>query len=399
MKSNLFFRILALSLVLVLCMGSVALAEEIDIPKLEMQRVFEIPDNEAMQFVRNMRVGWNLGNTFDAIEDKWLPASRHMELESYWCGAKTTPEMIQLLKDSGFNTLRMPISWHNHVDENFQINEHWMNRVQEVVDYAISRDMYVIINIHHDNDPKFYYPDEEHFEQSSRYINAIWSQVAARFADYDNHLIFESINEPRLSGTSLEWRVDKNDPKSVEAMGCISKLNQVFVDTVRAAGGNNADRFLMVPGYSASPEGAMNEYNVLPTDTVENRIIVSVHAYTPYDFALNGAGTGEFEINSTFSRQIPLFLNNLYEHYVAKGIPVVVGEFGARDKGGNLQARVHFASYYVFHATNRGIICCWWDNHGFQGDGELFGLMDRKTATWKYPEIVEAMLLNAPAID
>jgi endoglucanase len=143
----------------------------------------------------------------------------------------------------------------------------------------------------------------------------------------------------------------------------------------------------------------MNEYNVLPTDTVENRIIVSVHAYTPYDFALNGAGTGEFEINSTFSRQIPLFLNTLYEYYVAKGIPVVVGEFGARDKGGNLQARVHFASYYVFHATNRGIICCWWDNHGFQGDGELFGLMDRKTATWKYPEIVEAMLLNAPAID
>ncbi|MBE5779325.1 MAG: glycoside hydrolase family 5 protein [Clostridiales bacterium] len=389
-------RMVALVLAVMICFGCTACAEQIVIPDFHLNVEHEIPDNEAMRFVRDMRLGWNLGNTFDAYDDSGY-VKNHMDIETFWCGTKTTPEAIAALHDAGFNTLRIPVSWHNHVDENFQIDKEWLDRVAEVADYALAHDMYVIINIHHDTDRNFYYPDEEHYEQSEKYIIAIWTQVAARFADYDDHVIFECINEPRLRDTSLEWHVDVNKEESVSSVLQISRLNQVFVDTVRSAGGNNATRYLMVPGYAASVAGVTNEHFTMPVDTVENRIIISVHAYTPYSFALDAGGTNEFDpANINFSQEIPLFMESLYEKYVAQGIPVIIGEFGSRDKRGNLQDRVDHAAYFVYHATARGMLCCWWDNHAFKGNGELFGILDRKNATFAYPEIVEAMVKFAP---
>ena len=145
-----FAKIFALVLAVLLCFGCVACAqEEIVIPEYHLNIEHDIPDNEALRFVRNMRVGWNLGNTFDAYDDGGY-VKNHMDMEGYWCGTKTTAEAINAVHDAGFNTLRIPVSWHNHVDENYQIDQQWLDRVAEVADYALANDMYVIINIHHD---------------------------------------------------------------------------------------------------------------------------------------------------------------------------------------------------------------------------------------------------------
>ena len=166
------------------------------------------------------------------------------------------------------------------------------------------------------------------------------------------------------------------------------------MDTVRATGGNNAERYLMVPGYAASVDGATNEHFKLPSDHADNRIIVSVHAYTPYPFALQDeGGTDAFALTDIGqTSEINRFMIKLYKTYIAQGIPVVIGEFGARAKGDNVQARVDFTAYYTANASARNIPCIWWDNNAHKGWGELFGILDRSKCEWTHPQIVEAMI-------
>lgn len=363
---------------------------------------YEMPDSDAIALVRDMKIGWNLGNTLDASSDN--NRSDELSYESLWCGIKTTKEMIDAVKNAGFRTVRIPVSWHNHVtaDGSYTISQVWMDRVQEIVDYAIEDDMYVILNIHHDNNENYIFPDEAHMEQSKAYISAVWEQIADRFASYDEHLIMEGMNEPRLVGTSHEWWLDLNSQDCVQAVECINEFNQTFVDTVRASGGNNAERYLLVPGYAASLQGATNEYFRLPEDPsgLENRIMVEVHAYTPYGFALAGSGdngyTEQWSMDSDADRaEIDGLMDQLYELYVKNGTGVVIDEFGAREKNGNLQARADFSTYYIGAARARGISCCVWDNNAFSGDGENFGLLFRPMCTFRYPEIIEGLMRYA----
>lgn len=368
----------------------------------KMTESYELPESEALSLVKDMKIGWNLGNTMDAVSDSNKPDE--LSYESSWCGIKTTKEMIDEIKTAGFQTVRVPVSWHNHVtaDGSCTISDVWMNRVQEIVDYAIDNEMYVILNIHHDNDLKYIYPDAEHMEQSKDYVRAVWTQIAERFGEYDEHLLMEGMNEPRLVGTSHEWWLDLNSQDCVEAVQCINELNQVFVDTVRAAGGKNGERYLLVPGYAASLQGATNEYFEMPEDSSrkEHRILVEVHAYTPYGFALAGSGTDGYTEqwsaeNDADRAEVDWLMDQLYETYVKDGIGVVIDEFGACEKNGNLQARVDFSTYYIGAARARGISCCVWDNNAFSGNGENFGLFDRASCSFRYPEIVEGLMKYA----
>ena len=392
-------KICLLLVLITLLMSASALAEskggDIVIPQLSDLYQFKIPQNEALAFTSQMKIGWNLGNTFDATNDGYV--RDEMDIESNWVGVKTTEGMIEAIQQAGFNTIRIPVSWHNHVNkETFEISEPWLSRVEEVAHWALERGMYVIVNIHHDVYPEFYYPSEEHYATAERYITTVWKQLASRFADYDNHLIFESMNEPRLKGTDIEWWFDASNPAGLEAAECINRLNQAFVDVIRASGGNNADRFLMVPGYCAAPGFACASYFRLPEDPAQNRLIVSAHAYTPYSFALDLKGTDSFSASDAGAkREISNFMNDLYLKFIKNGIPVVIGEFGAMEKNGNLQDRVDFAALYVANASARGIPCCWWDNHIFRGNGERFGLLDRKNLTFPHPELVEALMTYA----
>lgn len=370
---------------------SAAVSEsEYTIPELETES-FEVPDTADFQFVEAMQLGWNLGNTFDASDCTWL--DDELDYESAWAGIKTSERLIQTVKEAGFQTIRIPVSWHNHVSgTDFTISDVWLNRVQEIVDIALAQGMYVILNTHHDVGADYYYPTSEYLESSIHYVESIWTQLAEHFADYDERLIFESLNEPRMVGTNNEWWLNTSDPVCQDSVACINAMNQAFVDTIRAAEGQNESRYLMVPGYAASADGALYTGFELPADTVEDKLIVSVHAYTPYDFALNENGTNAFSVKrSSDLAGITGFMDQLYDKFIANGIPVVIGEFGARAKH-NTQERVDFAAAYIQAARARGITCCWWDNNAFIGNGELFGLIDRASMALRFEEIITAMV-------
>lgn len=363
-----------------------------------------IPEGDAFTFVKNMKVGWNLGNTLEAHNNGQISGDE-LKTEEVWGNPVTTQKMIDEVKKAGFETIRIPITWRGHVtvaeDGSITVSEVWLNRVKEVVDYAVNNDMYIIINTHHDIDLKNgYYPSTENYERSEAYLSAIWTAMAETFKDYDEHLIFESLNEPRMTESTYEWNFQAGAPECQDAAECINRLNQTFVDIVRASGGNNAQRYLMLPGYDASLDGAMTDLYRLPTDTAENKLIVSVHAYTPYNFALQSpqesGSTDTFSIDASAStKDIDYLMNSLYKKYVSQGIPVVIGEFGAREKNFNLQDRLDYYVYYISSARARGISCLVWDNNAFSGTGENFGLFRRSVGTWLYPEIIEAIMKYA----
>lgn len=339
----------------------------------------DIADN-SVDFVKNMKLGWNLGNTLDAT-------GSGMSSETSWGQPKATKELVDFVKESGFTTIRIPVSWSNHVDENNNIDEEWMNRVNEVVDYAIDDGLYVILNSHHDNDR--YYPTSENYENASKYLTDIWKQIAERFANYDEQLVFEGMNEPRLANTNKEWWFADNDKDGVDSIETVSKLDQDFVDTVRAAGGFNETRYLMVPSNRADAWTAMHKSFTLPTDPA-NRLIVSVHAYSPYDFAMNENGYKEWDGSKIGDLS---FIDSLKSTYIDKGVGVVIGEFGATNKD-NLEDRVRWADDYTKKAAEAGICCVWWDNGGTKVGTENFGLIDRIGRKIYYPEILDIMLKN-----
>ena len=363
----------------------------------------EIPASDAMEFVKNMKVGWNLGNTLEAHNG--ANPGDELSTETCWGNPETTKEMIDAVKEAGFNTVRVPVTWYNHTQKNadgsYTVSEVWLDRVQEVVDYAYDNGMYVILNTHHDvSMDDGYYPDSAHYEQSEKFLKSVWTVMAERFRDYDEHLILESLNGPRLAGTEYEWNFAESSAECKDSADCINRLNQLFVDTVRADGGKNAERYLMVPGYDASPAGALSDLFVLPQDSVEDKLIISTHAYIPYNFALQspseGGSTEQFSADSVTSRmEIDTTLDKLYKKYVSQGIPVVMGEFGARNKNNNLQQRVDYYAYYIAAARARGISCCIWDNGSFGGNGEQFGVLRRTKVQWIFPDIVEAIMKYA----
>ena len=237
---------------------------------------------------------------------------------------------------------------------------------------------YVIINTHHE---EWYMPTEENKEANGEQIAALWSQIAEYFKDYDEHLIFEGLNEPRLRGTSKEW---SGDAKASEV---INYWEQLFVDAVRAAGGNNTLRHLMITGYAASSSRDNLAKIKLPED---DKLIVSVHAYNPYNFALNPKGTNQWTVEKNGS-ELTGFMKMLNDLFVSKGIPVIVGEFGAVNKE-NTEARIAWVTHYLSCAKEYGIPCVWWDNGAFSGDGENFGLLDRRNLEYPFPELLDVMM-------
>ncbi len=337
-----------------------------------------IPET-SVEMAKAMKLGWNLGNTLDAT------GSRGMKSETSWGQPSVTKELIEYVKASGFTTIRIPVSWNNHMSDGV-IDSEWMDRVQEIVDWALDANLYVIINSHHDNDK--YYPSDSKMEKSREYIRNIWTQISERFKDYDEHLIFESMNEPRLEGTSKEWWFAENDGDGLACIKNIVELNQIFVDTVRQSGGKNETRFLGVPSAMASSDNALNKAFSMPNDTIENHLLLSVHAYTPYDFTMNenGYDTWSSANNKEFD-----FMVNLKKQFINNGYGVYIGEFGATNKD-NLSSRCSWADAYCSKAKVLGLSCILWDNGGTKKGNENFGMINRKKLEIYYPEILKKMV-------
>ncbi len=336
-----------------------------------------IADISSMDLVADMKIGWNLGNTLDATGGIGIMS------ETAWGNPKTKPEMIDAILEAGFNVIRIPTTWDGHFGPapEYKIHDIWLQRVKEVVDYAYEKGAYVILNTHHE---EWYMPTEKNKEANGEQLAALWSQIAEYFKEYDERLIFEGLNEPRLRGTAKEWTGDN------KASEVINYWEQLFVDAVRATGGNNTLRHLMITGYAASSSRDNLAKIVLPED---DKLIISVHAYNPYNFALNANGTAKWDAEKD-GKDLDYFINSLNDLFISKGIPVIIGEFGAVNKD-NIEERVEWAGYYVSKAKELGIPCVWWDNNGFTGNGENFGLLDRRTLEFPFPELVDVMMQAA----
>ena len=361
-------------------------------------------DTEAI--LEDMGLGWNLGNSLDATGGSGL------DTETSWSNPKTTQALIDKVKSLGFNTVRVPVSWGKHVSgDNYTIDSAWLARVKEVVDYCYKNDMYVILNIHHDTKSSAsasgagYYPRSSAYSSSEKFVTSVWSQMAEYFKDYDYHLKFETLNEPRLIGTDYEWWFNKwSIPSEVkDAIDCINKLNQKAVDTIRDTGSNNRGRLIMCPGYDASIDGATVSGFKLPTDISgnKNRIALSVHAYSPYNFAMNVGSGSTSTYTSSIKNELQGLFSTLKSNFRDKGIPVVIGEFGSTDKN-NTAERVKWATDYTALAKKNNIPCVLWDNNAFAVyngnnivlNSEYHGYINRKNNTVTSPakDVIEALM-------
>ena len=333
----------------------------------------EIRDISSWELVQEMSVGWNLGNTFDATGDLGLGN------ETAWQPNTTTEDMIKLLHDTGFDVFRLPVTWDSHMDENYNVDPEWMARIHEVVDWGINNGMFVILNTHHE---EWYFPTEEDEAQDIEQLTALWKQIAEEFKGYDEHLIFEGLNEPRKRGTNVEWNGGDNEGQLV-----VADYAKAFYDTVRATGGNNEKRHLMLTGYAASSSRNALEQIWLPEN--DDKVIVSVHAYLPYSMALDINGTDKFDENNT---EIDSLFYNLKDLFLSKNIPVIIGEYGTVNKD-NLEDRIACAEKYIGYGAENHVPMIWWDNNAFFGNGENFGLMGREApAEWRTPELVDAII-------
>ena len=339
-------------------------------------KIEKMRDITAKELVSEMKIGWNLGNTLDADAAEGLAA------EVSWGNPTTREDMFTLLKDTGFNVVRVPVSWSKHMDENYKVDPAWMKRVKEVVDYGIKQGLYIILNTHHED---WYYPTEENKEDDIKQLKALWKQIAEEFKGYDEHLLFEGLNEPRLRDTSMEWTAG-----SREAQNIINEYEKAFYETVRKSGGNNDKRALLITGYCASAQGSALQAIDLPKD--DDHIIVSVHAYLPYDFALASPGTDKFDPEKD-SIPIDTLMMNLETIFTSVDVPVIITECGCMDKN-NTPDRIACMQYFINATKELGIPVVVWDNGSFVvGHGETFGLMNRDTpAKWRNQELIDAMM-------
>lgn len=352
---------------------------------LSLQSFLLFSQTTAQKIVPNMVFGWNLGNTLDAPS------------ETGWGQPKTTEAMIQGLVDAGINSIRIPVSWCHHVDSKNNIKPSFMARVKEIVDWCIERDMYVIINSHHDNELKHankgYYPSSEYKEKSEAFLSSIWKQISEEFKDYGENLIFETLNEPRLVKTSCEWAYTPSCSACKDAMNCVNDFNQLIVDTIRASGGNNKTRAIAIPSIACSPDAALSKDFKVPVD---DNIIVAVHMYTPYNFAMQSPGTRVFS-NSARSNLKSYFIR-LNDKFISKGIPVYIGEMGATNKN-NLEDREAWFSFFVSEAKKFNMCSFLWDNGSWEVYGtdynEKYGFYCRTEASWYFPTLIEKAVTSA----
>jgi endoglucanase len=356
----------------------------------------------AAELVAQMTIGWNLGNTLDAANGKASPELTVEEIETMWVGGVTrvtTKAHIAALKKAGFNTIRLPVTWFKVCDNDYNIRADFMARVKEIADYAVENEMFIILNTHHD-ESIFEFTDVR-MKESLKAFKKIWEQIAETFKDYDEKLIFEGLNEPRTRNSAAEW-----DGGTLEERRNLMEYYEVFIATIRASGGNNGKRILMINPYAAGTTTTAIKGLYIPNDTLPDKIIVSVHAYTPYNFALNtGAGivyTWDAG-NPSDTSAIRALIDRAYNKFVQAGIPVVIGEFGAMDRSNNTDRpreqydaiRAAWAEYYVGYARSKGIPCVWWDNHSFSGGGERFGLLNRDTNAFTFPLVVDGLMRGA----
>ena len=363
----------------------------------------ELTGLTAAEIVDQLGIGWNLGNTFEATGG--TPDDIYSQEQS-WGNPIVDEALINRVKAAGFTTIRIPVTWYRHVadDGQYTINPAFMNRIKEVVDLAYAEGMYVILNMHHEAWLNTSTLDKD-YEKISVQFAGMWKQIAAAFAEYDQHLIFESMNEPRMTGTAVEWTGSKAGSNAV------NYLNQVFVDTIRTdAAGHNGERALMIPGYAASSSTTLLAAIQIPQwegKQAEN-IVISVHCYNPYDFCLSDKMTVFDPQNKAHTSSIDTVFSALQRLFLNNGIPVVMGETGATNTKNNTEARENWAYYMGAKSSAYGVPICIWDNGNNNVSGGECHVWVRRAQNPKlrsqknplhFPTVVEKLFAGAASIE
>ena len=359
-----------------------------------------IPSTPASELVAALGVGWNLGNTLDSCDFKkkgilseLTGISPEQYYETYWGNPVTTYEMIKAVADAGFGSVRLPVTFYDHIDEEGNISEAWLRRVEEVVNYVLDNDMYCIINLHHDAGANTWLKaDPDNAEPMRNALRTVWLQIAEHFQDYDNRLLFEGFNE--ILDKENNW--SKSSPAAYDM---VNQLNQVFVDTVRSTQGCNKERFLIVNPYAAGGSEELLKAFVLPRDSIDGHLIVGIHSYSPVLFTwvqenVSWAKTYDNWDDQIGGLEIEQRLKDINKYLIKKGIPVILSEFAAWNKS-NTGDRADYAVYFIRAAKKYNITCFWWDDGGrFESIDEISTttLLNRLTNEWFFPEIVEAMV-------
>ncbi|MBK0369412.1 cellulase family glycosylhydrolase [Flavobacterium sp. SE-1-e] len=346
--------------------------------------------SSAVELASKMKLGWNIGNTLEAIGG-----------ETAWGNPKVTKALIDAVKANGFNAIRIPCSWNQNANTTTaKINDVWLNRVKEVVQYCTDNDMYVIVNIHWDGGWLEENCTEAKKEANNAKQKAFWEQIATHLRGFDEHVLFASANEPHVDDAT--------------EMAVLTSYHQTFINAVRSTGGKNAYRTLIVQGPATDIGKTNNLMNVLPTDTTTNRMMVEIHYYAPWQFAgltkdeswgkmfyywgadnhsitdasRNPAWGEESQVDSDFKL--------MKTKFVDKGIPVIMGEFGAirrTDLTGDalalhLKSRAYYLQYVVKQAKLNSLIPFYWDEGSIKNNG--FGIFDRSSNT-----VFDTQILNA----
>lgn len=327
-------------------------------------------DKTAIELVDDMGMGWNLGNTFDCWNCKsWSP-----QTEKGWGNPVTSKAMIDAIKATGFHSVRIPVTWYENTDAaTFDIDDAYLARVKTVVDYCIENDMYAIINMHWDwvSDGSLWLNKGE---AALPQFNTMWTEIANYFKDYDEHLVFEDMNE-------VHWESNVYSGYG-NSYTILNNFNQSFVDTVRQTGGNNAGRLLLLAGANTDLEYTCNTQYVVPDDPM---VAVSIHYYLPATFCVaeQGASYGYDATWGTDEDKTTL-LNNfkkMTSAFVDKGVPVILGEYGVLTNAGKSADSIHefLRTVASQSLSTSGISAFLWDS-GQGGDMQYF---DRENLTWR----------------
>lgn len=360
-------------------------------------------DLNQSQIVEAMGPGWNLGNQLESVTD-------NVPEETNWGNPVITEKLIQSVKAAGFKSIRIPVSYFAKIDDDkdYTIDSKWLDRVQEVVNYCIKNDLYAVINIHGDGyntiDGGWLLCNGKNQTEIKKKYKKVWKQIAERFKNYDEHLLFESMNE--------EFDGSYSEPNK-EYYQNINDYNQIFVDTVRKTGDNNTKRWLIIPGWNTNIDYTAGDYGFkLPTDQYrdksidkeEQRIMISVHYYSPWDFCggencvITQWGNEADDPSKTSTTCDETYMKNqlnlMKTTFADKGYPVFIGEYGSIDKTSydseNEYYRAYFARKLCQLSRKNGCIPMYWDN-GYNGV-HGFDLFDRTTCEVTQPVIIDAIM-------
>lgn len=344
-------------------------------------------DIDAQTWCKNVVMGWNLGNSLEAEGS-----------ETSWGNPKTTKDMIKAVKAQGFNAIRIPVRWGQHCNmTTMEIDATWLARVKEVVDWCLEEDLMVIVNTHHDLWLE-HYPTKAKKAELNDKLKKLWTNIATYFKDYDGRLAFAGTNEVNPNG---DWGATP----SAENFEVQNSFNQTFIDAVRATGGNNAKRNLIVQTMRCNPYMGLSDL-IIPNDPTENRLSVEFHYYDPYSYCSGGEGSyyywgkafadkGEICPDGNESSMKALF-SQLRKEWWDNGLGVVIGEYGCAhhyteaDRATQEENQKYYMKCLVGEARHMGFAAFVWDNNGFGNGSEKFGIFNR----WNNMSVDAPFFLN-----